>query len=165
MVSFTATRLANTAILGAIKGEILNGFDAASDTILAGNRDDFVFGKRVATSSSGRTGSTSCLAARAETSWTAGGPTPSSTGAGGNPHGGLAADTFETGSTASTGVERVTDFKLGTDDILLGTGITVVSYSMSELDDNGQLDPEPQQGSLSGRARRAWRVRWVRSRS
>jgi Ca2+-binding RTX toxin-like protein len=58
--------------------------------------------------------------------------------------GGLGADTFVfdrvDAAIANTGVDKITDFKVGTDDIWLGPGITVTNMTTAHVDANGHLD-------------------------
>jgi Ca2+-binding RTX toxin-like protein len=58
--------------------------------------------------------------------------------------GGLGADTFVfdrlAGAAVNTGADRINDFKVGTDDIWLGSGITITRTDIVNIDQTGQLD-------------------------
>ena len=58
--------------------------------------------------------------------------------------GGLGTDVFVfdrvDGAIVNTETDKITDFKVGTDDIWLGSGITITSVSQGHIDNNGQLD-------------------------
>jgi hypothetical protein len=145
-VNLTVTGLANKMVNGTNQIDTLNGGNTSHDTIAGLNADDTIFGHGGNDKLFGGNGVDRLFGGDGADVLEGGNGDDRLDGGKGADilTGGLGADTFVfdrvDAAIANTGVDKITDFKVGTDDIWLGPGITVTNMTTAHVDANGHLD-------------------------
>jgi Ca2+-binding RTX toxin-like protein len=146
-VNLTVTGLANKMMTGTNQIDVLNGSNTAHDSIDGVNGDDVIHGNWGNDKLFGNNGIDQLFGGEGADVLEGGRGDDLLDGGKGSDvmTGGLGADTFDFslfgGSVVNTGTDRINDFKLGVDDIRLGSGITILSVSNTkDLDSDGQAD-------------------------